>query len=232
MKLAIRKLAMWIGAVSIAVLAPVAQAANLVSNAGFETSGAGFPEVFTGWVDSGGTVVGINPSVVTATDPLIVHSDLQSAAILGVSVGTTESLKQQLTGLNSASSYTFGFWVKCTTQSRAASCDTDIFDVFLGSVLINRDSGGINILSRVLSLAGSESGFDHYFGTVTPGIGGSAFLDFQSTEYSKSVFLDDVLFEEVVACIGAACNVPEPGTLLLVGAALTAGAIVRRRRQR
>ena len=232
MKLAIRKLAMWIGAVSIAALAPLAQAANLVSNAGFETSGAGFPEVFTGWVDSGGTVVGINPLVVTPSDPLIVHSGSQSAAILGVSQGTIESLKHQLGGLNSASSYNFGFWVKCTNQTRTVSCDTDIFDVFLGGVLINRDSGGNSILSSLLSLAGSESGFDHYFGTVTPGIGASAFLDFQSNEYSNSVFLDDVLFEEVVACTGAACNVPEPGSLLLVGVALTAGAIVRRRRQR
>ena len=217
MKLAIRKLAMWIGAVSIAALAPLAQA-GLVTDGGFENAGAN-PPVFANWVDSGGTV----------RSTTTFRGGSSSAEVQGQSSGQTESLKQPLSGLNSGFTYNLSFWVKCKTQG-GGTCDTDIFDVYLDSVLINRDSGGNSILSSLLSVGGSDSGFDHYFGTVTPGIGGAPFLDFQSTEYPNTVFLDDVLFEE--AACNPNCNVPEPGSLLLFGVALTAGAIVRRRRQR
>ncbi len=219
MKLAIRKLAMWIGAVSMAVLAPVAQAS--VVNGGFESD-------LTGWTNLGGSVIVSD----TATGGIALGGF--KSALFGtisypdpnVPLQMFDSLSQGLSGLDATATYDFGFWVRCDLVGGAPCGDTDVFDVYLGGVLINRDSLG----NSILDVVGSSNGFDHYLGTVKPGISGSAILDFQTNEYDNSVYLDDVLFE--LAACNPNCNVPEPGTLLLVGAALTAGAIVRRRRQR
>ena len=233
MKLAIRKLAMWIGAVSIAALAPLA-------HAGLVTDG-GFVNGLADWTNLGNNVV---VSDTTTPIPGIALGGTKSALFGQVSFPAPihpldpfsptqffDSLSQKLIGLDAATTYDFGFWVRCDTQSTPPlPCgDTDLFDVYLGGVLINpRDINGISVLN--LDLSSSINGFDHYLGRVKPGILGSALLDFQTDAYPQSVYLDDVLFQ-VSAC-NPNCNVPEPGSLLLVGVALTAGAIVRRRRQR
>lgn len=225
MKLAIRKLAMWIGAVSIAALAPLAQA-GLVTDGGFEIPGTvplNNPPAFAHWVDSGGTV----------RSTTTFHSGPSSAEVQGQGVpGKLESLKQELSGLNSVFSYTLEFWVKCVEQSTTGptTCDTDVVDVFLGTTLLNRSAPLAATFFGSDGGGAVDNGFFRYFGTVTPGIAGLAFLDFQSAEYPRTVFIDDVVFE--AAACNPNCNVPEPGSLLLVGVALTAGAIVRRRRQR
>ena len=227
MKLAIRKLAMWIGAVSIAALAPLA-------HAGLVTDG-GFVNGLADWTNLGNNVV---VSDTTTPIPGIALGGTKSA-LFGLTQypdpnnpnQTFDSLSQSLSNLDPTTTYDFGFWVRCDTQSTPPlPCgDTDLFDVYLGGVLINpRDINGISVLN--LDLSSSINGFDHYLGRVKPGILGSALLDFQTDAYPQSVYLDDVLFQ-VSAC-NPNCNVPEPGSLLLVGVALTAGAIVRRRRQR
>ena len=217
MKLAIRKLAMWIGAVSIAVLAPLAQG-GLVTSGGFENG-------LSDWTNLGGNVI-VSTTIAVGGSKSALFGQVSYPDPLNAGQ-SFDSLGQTLSGLNAATTYDFGFWVRCDTQSTPpVSCDTDVFDVYLAGVLINRDGIGNSLLTDVAI----SNGFHHYLGTISPGVAGSAFLDFQTNEYPRSVFLDDVLFE--VAACNPNCNVPEPGSLLLVGVALTAGAIVRRRRQR
>ena len=224
MKLAIRKLAMWIGAVSIAALAPLAQAS--ISNPGFEFD-------FSGWTAT-------SDANINSTESANVHSGSKSA-FFGFAGPGPDSLGQSLT-LNPTSTYVFGFWVKCLPQpfttpqdcGQGGYLNLDFLSVFLGTTQLALNLDG----------ALGTNDFQHYLTTAVTPVSASELLEFRIGPglsdgiggffplYPDQIYVDDVTFVETLACNGPGCNVPEPGSLLLVGVALTAGAIVRRRRQR
>ncbi len=159
MKLKIKQLAKWIGAVSIVVLAPLVQASNVVLNPGFEDSTSSF---FDNWADSSEVL-----------DSTKAHGDNRSARFGDNStVSPGDTLGQSLTGLSTLSVYEFGFWLRCANQNGVVSSCADLendgqfgpkspfsafFSVFLGADKLS------------FSVGASDKGFTHYVGTVIPG---------------------------------------------------------------
>ncbi len=225
MKLKIKQLAKWIGAVSIVVLAPLVQA-NLVKNGGFDNENplvdlGNITPQFAFWSDS--TFVLLSNSIRRSPDWSATFGDDNGSA----------TLTQTLT-LDANSKYNFEFWLRCDKQSLlgGGTCDAlsvDPFSAFSASL------DGVDI--ALSGTTGPTGTFSRYSGTIMTGgiapVGNLKFaLNDPSGVFTPTLFLDDVFMDLQPACTGNSCNVPEPGSLLLVGVALTAGAIVRRRRQR
>lgn len=204
MKLAINRLAKWIGAVSMVVLAPLAQAG--LENGNFEGT-------FGAWAINTGTVLNTDGTVFQQTQ---FHGGSQSALFEGDLGNGPQSLGQSITMLTPSTAYTFGFWAKCVLHAprsdNTTDCSADNFEVTFDNSPFVYGAGTLD----------SGTGFT-YFEAIFSTISGQTEVEliFTSTGGSdEDMFLDDVTLS----------NVPEPGSLLLVGAALTAGAIIRRRR--
>lgn len=202
MKLGMKTLVACIGALSIAALVPFAHAAPIVTNGGFE---AGNPP----WGPTG------DASVVSVSDTPAhpARLGLQSMGFVpspDPSSFHSGTASQSVTGLNSLSTYQLDFY-------------------------LNGDTTGFGFsFGPFSSLAGLsfepdpdvDPAWTHYFGTFDSISSGTLLF---TSGAGAEVFLDDVSINCVGTCSGT--NVPEPGTLLLVGAALAAAATVRRRKQ-
>ena len=215
MKLETKKLSRWVAALAFAAMAPLAHAApNLVINPGFENQ-VGSPFGFDNWTTTDGL-----GNVSSSTEP--VHSGLLSARFPYDTIGafdlvpTIIAQTPDLT-LTSGTVYDVEFWLNFIT---------------LGDFSAKLD--GQELITLLTGDTPGAGGWAKYHGQLTAS-GGPGTLAFSwsgsdpnctSSANGRgdcSIFLDDVSV--------SAAQVPEPGTLLLVGAALAASAMVRRRKQ-
>ncbi len=213
MTLPIRTITKWIGALAIAALAPLASA-NLVSNPGFEDASG---DIFTSVIPLPSWFR--DHDVVTPSIGSDFHTGNVSAVFGPDTVaGLGAHMTQSLTGLDGPAGFTIDFWMKCV--SGANKCLDDalgfLFTVQLGAEELANTTD--------YSIVGSDNTpeFTHYSAMFGPLVG-DAILSFNYFGEQEVYFLDDINLTPK--------GIPEPGTLLLLGAALTAGAMLRRRKQ-
>ena len=195
MKLGMKKLTAYIGALAIAILAPLAHAKDSVTNRGFESGDADWS--VTGNANAGNTITPLDGAL--------------SMEFLAVDGNLSGTIHQDLDLANP-----FGYTI----------------DFFLSGGTIGFSFGSLNFsdLDLVDTTVVDGNDWVHYQGKI--GNVGAATLAFSfSPSSAASRFLDDVSVAANACTANCGGNVPEPGTLLLVGAALAAAATVRRRKQ-
>lgn len=223
MKLSTRTLVAWVGAMAIAVMAPLAHAEEIV-NGGFED---GLGSSLSGWTSS--------------TDVLIVDSVARTgskSAEFPYSNGAS-SLSQAELYIDSAVIYDFEFYLRLDVLPCATAPTTGCFATDPGADFAAVLGGGSPL---ALSHAASGGGWVRYFAIFT-GIGTANPVDVADTislvfTYTPSSDFDMRLDDVSLSCARTNCErqvtnpnpMPEPGTLLLLGVALAAGALVKRRK--
>lgn len=211
----------WIGAAALVAAGAVAQAVPVTTNGGFELG-------FTDWSPVGVTLE-------TAAGPNTIGA--QSARISPPDNPTNSLL--QLVTLRTDHSYNLSFFVRRTTDGVDANGDplVGLNPVLSVSLLGNAFSSFANIEERDPDVAG-EIWFRYVTSNFNGPVAGEAGLAF-SFSGTDIAYLDNVNMEDLGCIPGAtSCkpgggnggNVPEPGSLLLVGASLAGLALVRRRK--
>ena len=142
-----------------------------------------------------------------ATSDLKFYDGHQSMTVVATPPDHGKGTAEQTVALNSALSYLLDFYVFGGSTS-----DFSGFSVSFGS--------------QTLATFGKESGalnpeWTHFSTTFTGNSGGSLIFKF---DRAGDNFLD-------LVSVTSPVNVPEPGSLFLVGAALAAGAMFRRKKQ-
>ena len=203
MKLKTNKLSAWLAALAFVVMAPMAQAAQFVSNGEFK------PSLNIDWT-TGGVVDSLENRP---------GGDAGAAEFGYDGVGLV--LSQGIFSLNELPS-TFEFYLKAFGLS-ATSGYPDGFGVAAGAKLDNNGdptAGNFSLLTPTavadgwVRYSGSFSGVDSFtlfFTYTSPDIG----------DGDLDVYLDGVSITQ---------QVPEPGSLALMGLALASIAVVRRRK--
>lgn len=208
MKLTTRILTTWVTAMVVAVLAPSAHA-GIVTNGDFETGG------LANWTSKLVTAPNTACGIAAASGTGLFGT---TAAAFNCEGPDQASLRQTLQTTGGVA-YDIEFWLKggsgSTLQVHWGLVDLLLGDFSLGSTAVN--------------------GFQNY-SVTQKAVGASTVLDFnfRFAGATSTAFLDNVSVDESVigACpAGQACAVPEPGSLLLVGAALAAGAAASRKKK-
>ena len=206
MKLGMKTLVACIGALSIAALVPFAHAAPIVTNGGFE---AGNPP----WGPTGDASV---VSVFDTPGHPARQGDQSMGFIPSLDANGSHSgtASQSVAGLNSLFTYQLDFYL---------FGDITGFGFSFGPI-----SNLTNLSSEPDPVVDPD--WTHYFTTFN-GVSSGTLLFTSGVD--REVFLDDVSLNCIQNCtvVDPGTNVPEPGTLVLVGAALAASALVRRRSQ-
>ena len=202
MKLTTRILTRWATAMVVAVLAPLAHAA-IVTNGDFESGLTGWTVTTTGTKTQCSVGAALGGFFGLAAT---VNCEHGQKATLGQTLGTTSGFD-----------YDILFWLKDGTGNTL-------------SVL-----WGTDILSLgVFSIGAKLNGFTPY-SITRPATGASTLLefdfDFTRATTTSTAFLDSVSVDQGACSVGQVCAVPEPGSLLLVGAALAAGAAASRKKK-
>lgn len=209
MKITMKSLKFLLAVAGVVALVPLASA-NIVANGTIDGNGSPWDLSFGATFspdDRGGSAGSgsiLFPAVCTAAD---------GCKIDGFAF-------QTFAPLTNPAGYDFSFWAKGSLPSAFHA------DLWNGSTEISLLSGSAPVVG----------GWAHYSGVVADG-NSSTEIDFGFLALLRGnvgdIFIDDV---ELVArqCVpgtrGCGNNVPEPGSLLLVGAALAAVATIRRRK--
>lgn len=220
-----------IGAVAIAVAMPLAHADYTFANGGFQGASDGAP-----WVFSDPNVNANNP--VSTALKVVSPGRTSSKALQFKSVIETNlfsgTAKQDFTidinGNDDSGYYLFEFWTKA-----------DPFSIFSVSLTAAGLNGRDEYLPSISAFSKGEADGWTSYSAVIGSLDNDFTLEFTfgaaQTRTPVTFLLDDVSF---TACPSLASpdnclvmappgTVPEPGTLFLVGAALAAGAAVRRK---
>lgn len=203
MKLKTNKLSAWLAALAFVVLAPMAQAVPIVTNGEFDTD-------LSDWSATG-----------TVGTPVYAALENRPGGTGGAAeFGYTDEglvLKQFIGSLNELQ-YTFDFYLKAVGVT---GFFPDGFEATVGGAADNNgDPVAFGVLLTMVSVGsdwlhyqGMFSGVDEFtlvFSFTTP----------DSNDDNLTVYLDGVSITQV----------PEPGSLALVGLALAGIAVVRRRK--
>lgn len=208
------RLIKWFGGLALAALAPLAMA-NLVLNGGFEA-----PVSDTSWTFmlnaevTGNTTHMGNGSLQFVTDEGAAGSAIQSVSL--VKTGT----------------YLFDFFLRGNIN--ALTIEFGGKSVLLGGVFDPQfDPQFDPVLLAKKDTAGGLTEWLMYSGVITNSTGGTLLFSFNDSSGTPAdAFIDDVSIECDGNCDPVNPNpMPEPGSLLLVGVALTGLALVRRRKQ-
>ena len=122
--------------------------------------------------------------------------------------GTAGSVLQTFDGLGSLSSYHVSFYIKGDATGFIFTVD-----------------------GLTKSSLGKPTIFTLVDGDFFADAGGAATMSLSIAGATGNLFVDDISITQNCSPANPCNNVPEPGSLLLVGAALAAGALVRRRKQ-
>lgn len=234
MKIEIRRLTKWIGAIAVAAVMPLAHASLTFSNGGFE--GGLSPWAFL-------------PALPLTNVQIVSGGNISSGHSLSFNSTNHDGTSfiasaQQDFGSVGVDTYVFQFWTKGIVPSQFSA---SLFDVGSTCNPLNLNLCSPLSFSSPLSAGNEVSGWTPYTTTIilpdadvallfsvdTSGVGGG------SAPFNFNV--DDVTFVSTADCVrdptlpGCSANgggtVPEPGSLFLVGAALAGLAIVRRKKQ-
>lgn len=227
MKLEITRLTKWMLAIAVTAAMPLAHAFATFSNGGFEAGDSP-------WTFAPAAVVGITPATGNITPG---HSLHFKDAVVGNDLHRTFSGSATQTFTfdgTEAGNYHFEFWTKGRLPSQPST--VPLLSPFVVSIV------DFAALSFTLgSGSANPGGWTPYFGNVELNVGDhtlSFMVDASALGGTAFDFnIDDVSFTKNPtfcdpanpACGGGPGNVPEPGTLFLLGAALAAGAAVRRK---
>ena len=212
-------------ALAIAAAAPAAMAVNEVINPGFEENSVLLPSLF-GW------------SASTVTQEFSGRPPSTYAAVFDYTATPSATLSQGFS-LYSGANYSFEFYLQLEMDCPAISTQIACFATNpIADLKVT--VGGTDITSFAPSQVSSNW---VKYSTVLSGFGGDGSLPLEVLfRYTSSTDFDLLLDDVSIDCQrvdkngDADCepptnNAPEPGSLLLVGAALAAGALVRRRKQ-
>ena len=122
--------------------------------------------------------------------------------------GTAGSASQAFDGLGSLSSYHVSFYIKGDATGFVFTVD-----------------------GLTKSLLANAASFTLVDGDFLADAAGAATMSLSIAGATGNLFVDDISITQNCSPANPCNNVPEPGSLLLVGAALAAGALVRRRKQ-
>lgn len=208
MKIKTKSLASWVGVMALALLAPIAHADPVVTrNGGFEIAGSA-PFPVADW---------------TLADNAEKSGDEQHGGQFSIRLFTTGDSGDAGTGsvlqnvtLFDFEEYYFEFYLMGARNMVTATIGGAVADFFS----VSDDD---------------QDGWWMYQGFITNSTAGDLKFSFNSTSAAEA-YVDDVLLMCVESltgnCTGVPIgnNVPEPGSLLLVGAALASMAAIRRRK--
>jgi Carbohydrate binding domain/PEP-CTERM motif len=201
MQRATKKLIHWVFASFLAVAGSAVQAHPINVNL---VVNPGFESGDASWNPSGNA----GATAAAARLPSSLGMEFQSAP--DDRMGTVS----QSFSLVSGETYTLDFYLKGNIGAATISFGSS----FIADLLIDLDPPG-------------QDGWQFYTGSFTALTDAtqSLLFSFNDTQGAGSLFLDDVNLACIDNC-STRINVPEPGSLLLVGAALSALAVYRRRR--
>jgi len=183
-------------------------ASNLVANCGFEDGDHSDATIFPSWV--------VIPAADSGTNLLVAGSPHSGtwAANFGAYIGDDDTITQTLPGTVNGQTYQFSFWVQ--GDSLGDGSHNDLSASWNGTQLIsivnNFSSGYVEETFSVLATGNDTISFSG--------------ADLSTSETGGYLQLDDVC----VAISGCASSVPEPATLVLLGAGILGLGVVRRRR--
>jgi hypothetical protein len=224
MKLKMNLLGQWIGAVAIAAVMPLAHANYTFSNGGFEARG-------TPWeFDTNGVATVVSTGARTGNNALqfknTTTTDGSFFSGMATQMFSINSDATIGTGVDNSGRYLFEFWTK-----------GDPLDIF--SVTLNDQNG--DLLTSGLT-KGQAGDWTSYSAVVVLDADYTLKFDFGNVgevgpptkqPAPFTLLLDDISF---TACTSTNClgpqppvDMPEPGSLFLVGAALAGLAAVRRK---
>jgi hypothetical protein len=229
MKLKMNLLGQWIGAVAIAAVMPLAHANYTFSNGGFEGASDGSPWVFGDPNAPSTTALKVVPGGRTSKNALQFKSDKKTSLFSGTAqqAFSIDANKAVGTFADNSGFYLFEFWTKADPLAS--------FSVTLQDAVANEYTGpdpfmlgqadGWTSYSAVVGSLDADFTLEFTFGAPSRSTGPVTFL------------LDDVSFTACPSlsssanCLGPQppVDMPEPGSLFLVGAALAGLAAVRRK---
>ena len=203
MKLKTNKLSAWLAALAFVVLAPMAQAVPIVTNGEFDTD-------LSDWSATG-----------TVGTPVYAASENRPGGTGGAAeFGYTDEglvLKQFIGSLNELQ-YTFDFYLKAVGVT---GFFPDGFEATVGGAADNNgDPVAFGVPLTMVSVGGDWVHYQGMFSGVDEFTLVFSFTTPDSNDDNFTVYLDGVSITQV----------PEPGSLALVGLALAGIAVLRRRK--